>query len=300
MPFGDITLRPDWQNIEQLEKAAAASRRNTLQLALTGYGLIALAIAPLRGSSPWLGLFQTLLFAGAFVWLPLWTATAAKPGRHTTLIVSALVLFPSAALSFFTAPAAVQPPTMPPARLPVWLCLLVPVASAVLISWVSHRHRGLSFAVGLQTRAWGYQAVIGLSLGIALCFHLLVTAGAVGRAPSLTRISLQSVVWLLATTSGLTALGAELALSGTLFRLLVTEMGTFRLGIFFRIVALSTPLYLAPVILDVRGASLPVTLLYGSALASLAVVLRFGFRSIVAPLAANVVFSLFVALGTIT
>ena len=296
MPLGEVTIRSDWRNIEKLEQADRAAKRNLLQLALIGYGLAALAIAGLPVTLPVLQLLQILFFVAAFLWLPLYTAVGSRPRSRRTLAVAAAVFLIAVILAFATAPPTIRPPWVRAGILPPWLSVLIPPSMALLLLWSGRRHPGSSYELGLTKRAWAYQAAIGLSLGTALGLHAWITVGSLpyGRDPTLA--PLPTMVWLVMTEAGLAGLGEELALRGALFRLLSSEARGLRAGTVLRIIALGAPLYIAPIAGSPHGAPLLLGLLYGIVFGVLALVLRVTSRGIVAPLAANVAFRVLILL----
>lgn len=301
MPLGDIGVRPDWRQIEQRQHAGLAAKSNLLQLALIGYGLTALIAASWFQAPPWAVFLQGLLFAAAFLWAPLNATIPKKADARKSLIIAAIVLSPIVGLAFLTAPVSVVPATTLGPRLSPWLSLLIPAASAALFFSLARRHADLSHALGFASRAWVYQALVGLALGTALGFHLWSTVSAAQpqQAPALPGPA--TLVWLLAVQAGLLGLGEEIALRGVLFRMAFAEQHRLHFGLFVRIVALDAPLYLAPVMHHTAGGSgLLMGLAYGVVFALLATILRFSFRSITASLAANVAFHLFFALVMLT
>lgn len=300
MPLGEVAVRAGWRSIEQREQSERAARRALLQLAVLLYGLVALALAALQRASSLLQLVQVMLFAAAFLWMPLYTAARGRQGARKTLAAALLVLLAAMALAFLTSPLQSTPSLVPTAVLSPWFSLLIPFSMAVLLRWATRRHPGLSHELGLTRRAAIYHAAIGVGLGLALGFHLWTVASAVPNGPHPGLPAPGTVVWLLATGAGFASLGEELALRGALFRMFAAEARGLRPGVFLRIVTLGAPLYIAPIIVSLRPAAMPLGLLYGVAFGVLAVVLRSGLRSITASLAANVVFRVFLALVVLT
>lgn len=296
MPLGDISVRPDWQAIERQEQVDRAKRSNLLQFGLIGYGLAALGFAAWHEAPPWLALVQALFFAGAFVWMPLQASIYGKAGKRKTLLVAAIALLGITPVAILTAPAVLHPDWSLIPQLPAWLSVVIPAAMAAFLVWATHRHAGLSHALGFSARYWGYQTIMGLSMGIALGLHMWIMVGSLPQGSEPRLAPWPVMVWLLSTVGGFQALGAELTLRGALLRLLATEPRGLRVGVFVRIAVLSMPLYIAPLLQSMKPSHTAPAVVYGFAFTLLALVLRISQRSIVAPLAANAGFGLFLAL----
>lgn len=297
MPLGEITVRRDWRATEERQQAQRTSNKTALQLTFVGYGLMALGIAAWRNAPWWMPALQSLLFGAAFIWTPLRLSVPRTATGRRTIFVAALALVALAGLAFLTAPARINPLAgSDKLALRPELSALIPLGMAALLAWISARHRGIAHALGFSAAAWGYQAALGVCLGAALGLHLWTTvASALTAEPLFQSIPREGLIWLLATNLGFLSLGEELALRGALFPMLAAEKSALRPGMFIRMVAIGAPLYIAPVITSPNGAPMPVGLLYGAAFAILATVLRFSQRSIIASLAANIAFHLFLA-----
>ncbi len=296
MPLGGVTVRADWQIIEKREQSERAARRAALQLAVIAYGLIALALVALRSPAGLLQLIQVALFAAAFLFMPLYTTVRGREGDRRTLAVCALGLVLAVVLAFLTSPLTDLPLPGPGGLISPWFSLLIPAGMVGLLRWATRRHPGLSHELGLTRRAAVYHSAIGASLGIVLGFNLWIVASALPGGPRPTLPPAGTLAWLLATGTALTALGEELTLRGALFRMFAAESHGLRPSVFLRIITLGAPLYIAPILLSLQAGAIPMGLLYGTLFGILAIVLRYGFRSITASLAANVMFGVFMAL----
>ena len=107
------------------------------------------------------------------------------------------------------------------------------------------------------------------------------------------------MLWVLATTIGVSGLGQEMTLRGLLYRLLLQDWPGRPVGAWFRIILLTVVMYLAPL---VQGGSVTVWLyglVYGILFGVIALALRYDLRSAIAPFAASVAFGLFVAMVTL-
>jgi hypothetical protein len=299
MPLGNVLARQDWRVIAAQHAAQRSANRTLLQLALLAYGLLAFGLAAWRAAPAWLSFAQAALFVAAFLWLPLRVTLQRSATGARTLIVAAGVLFASVLLAALTAPVALFGLANPwRGALPPWLSALIPAGMLALLLWATRRHPGLAHQLGFAMRAWGYQAALGLFLGLVFGLHLWLVVAAVPAPVERVTPSVGTLVWLLFVSAGLISLGQELALRGVLFPMLAAEGPELRITIFLRLIALSAPLYIAPVMIAPTGAPMPIGLLYGALFTILATVLRFTERSLIAPLCANISFHVLMILAT--
>jgi len=290
----EITIRPDWEAAEHLARAKAARRRIQFEVLLLAYGMVTIGLTLWRGSAPWAVLVHWVLFALILLVMPLWIALAGQPGRLRTIFRFGLAVAGAVTLAVVTTPVAYRftpipgLPTLDPR-----LALAIPLLTGGLLVLASRYYPPIRRTLGLLEPYWGRQLVIGLALGAALGLHMI---GAIMSLPEATPIrppTLGNLVWLVGVSAGLFAVGQEISLRGLLHALLRPLPGMRQIPALTVITALNLLLYIAPASDLTLTPTLAVCLAYAALFAFMAGALRLRSGSVIASMAANATFCVF-------
>ena len=145
----DVTVHPDWQEIDRLQAARAARAWRGILVALIAAVLVSMLLNWLAPS--WTGLMATRVTIFTLVtWLPpMWYLMYQARGRGPAILPLAGVL---SLLTIAAIVAAATSPMIGPLRLPLPFVLLVPAATWSLLLYQGRRapaaFRGLGFVAG--------------------------------------------------------------------------------------------------------------------------------------------------------
>ena len=239
-------------------------------------------------------LVHWLVFRAILLVLPLWIALAVQPDRPWAIPRFALMASVAIALTILTtSPEYRSTPILWMPALPPWLGLAIPLLMCGTLAWAGVRYPQVRRKLGMLEPWWGGQMAIGLSLGAALGLHMISTIVSLPGAAPVRPPGLANLAWLVGVSAGLFAVGQEISLRGLLHTLLGPRPGTGQIPAWGVIILLNLLLYAAPGSAVELTPVLIVCLAYEGLFAFMAGVLRLRSGSIIAPLAANAAFCVF-------
>ena len=283
----ETTVRPDWPEIEQREAAERARIWRWAQAGVAAYALVALFLLPNIGPTlrP---LVASLLLCGVLWALPLWFIV--RQADANTALRASLTGCGLLAGSIVMATLGARAP----GQAGMVLAALMPLAGWTLVYRARRSSPRTARALGMSTRAWLHDAIMGAAAGAALGFHLWITLGLLHTTPAPHWPSGPTAFWLLCYLAGFRALGQELLFRGLGYHLLGGAQASL-LRVAARIALVEVFLYLAPAWGTTDPAVWLGGLLYGALLSAVATVLRAHRGSLIPGLACNIVFGLFTA-----
>jgi len=290
----EIAVRADWEAAEARARKLPTRQRILSEIVLLLYGIVTIGLSIWSGGTAWSVLVHWLLFGAILLVLPLWIALEGHPHRPRVIPRSALVAGAAIALAILTTPPEYRstPIRWMPA-LPPWLSLAIPLLMGGTLAWAGVRYPQVRRKLGLLEPWWGRQMVIGASLGAALGLHMISTIVSLPGATAVRLPGLTNLAWLVAVSAGLFAMGQELSLRGLLHTLLGPRPGIRQIPAWGVIILLNLLLYAAPGSAVELTPVLIVCLAYEALFAFLAIVLRLRSGSIIAGVAANAAFCVF-------
>ncbi|MEA4908228.1 MAG: CPBP family glutamic-type intramembrane protease [Anaerolineaceae bacterium] len=290
MEYLNYKIRKDW--IELDEQRAT---EYTLQWRLARYlvlvaSLVVLLTNAYRPPWPWQNLLVTLLTWVALLTFVFWANTRASSRRWVQVGGVFTVLLGTYALALLL---ATRPLHSGLAVIPdrAWLGLLFPLSSGILIAIAWRRWPVMIHWLGLHPRNLVYNLLIGLLVGGALSFHLMVMTYFLGWNPPVTDFSWDGLLWSIAFQTGLRALSEEVFFRGLCFHLLYENYHKSLTNTAIQITLLNALLFGVLQTAGMDPLFAIVIVFYRAALSALNVFLRYRLRSIVPGLAANIVFS---------
>lgn len=300
-PLVGVSVRPNWQEIDRERTAQRLRHWRAALIAMVVVALSLLSGALLLSEAPWLVPAQIVVITGVLWLFPVWSIvrapgavwiTAARLGAIALILLAVLVI--SLALAPTNASGQHGRST--------WAMLAVPGLTWSYLA-ILHRRYPISVRIlGLTLDRWGVNVVIGAAAGVVLGLHLALTMFVVPGARPQAPPGPGWMVWVLLFRVGVIALGEELFFRGWCYQLLVDSFSKNFAAATAKLVALSAPIIVAP-LLDSgleSPAGVVVGLAYGMAVGVVATLLRHRQQSLAPSLACNVVFSLFfVALVTL-
>jgi len=290
----EITVRPDWEAAEDRARTEAARRRLQFEIVLLLYGFVTLGLSIWTGGAAWTVLVHWLLFVAILLVLPLWIALAGQPDRPPVILRFALIASAAVALAILTTPPEYRStPILWMPVLPPWLSLAIPFLTCGTLAWAGVRRPQVRRKLGLLEPWWGRHMVIGLSLGAALGLHMISAIMSLPEATPIRPPTLGNLVWLVGVSAGLFAVGQEISLRGLLHALLRPLPGMRQIPALAIIMALNLLLYIAPASNLTLTPALAVCLAYAALFAFMAGLLRLRSGSVVASMAANATFCVF-------
>ena len=298
----DVTVHPDWQEIDRLQAARAARAWRGILVALIAAVLVSMLLNWLAPN--WTGLLAVRVTIFTLVtWLPpMWYLMYQARGRGPAILPLAGVLSLltiAAIVAAATAPVAATgavaatTPMIGPLRLPLPFVLLVPATTWSLLLYRGRRapaaFRGLGFVAG----GWFYYGLAGAAAGAALGFHLLLITRFLPLPAPAFLASPAAVLWSVCYVVGLRATGEELLFRGLGYHLLAGSAETI-LAVVLRILTANLFLHLMGVSYAAYHALWLLSLGYTALLAVATTLLRYRSGSLIPSLACDVVFTLFV------
>jgi hypothetical protein len=182
-----------------------------------------------------------------------------------------------------------------PLQLPHAIVLLVPILTWPLLIWTYWRFPLASRQMGLTPDGWLINTAMGAAAGAALGLSLVA---AVGLRPGVwppTAPALFALAWLLAYEAGLRAPGAELLFRGLVYGVLVDDPSARVVPAIVRLILLNMLVYVIPLVSATTIEMRLAIIVYGAALACTCTLLRHRQHSLLPGMAANVVFSVYLA-----
>jgi hypothetical protein len=300
IPLLTTIVRPDWEELTRQRALRRARYWTALQLALVFTTLPVLVVRLIFPQWDWLPMLWALLFVPMSWTLPLVTIHRGagqdrRDERRYALVVlgmvlAALVIAGAGASQLLSADGRGWG-----LRLPSVLSLAVPMLTWPLLWWTYRQSPLASRQMGLTPDAWLMNLAMGAAAGAALGLSLLVAAGPGAGVYTLQPQALPGLLWVIAYEAGLRAPGEELLFRGLVYRTLVTDPSARAVLSIARVVLLNMLIYVVPLVSATTvGARLGIVV-YGAALSCTSTLLRHRQHSLLPGLAANVVFSVFMA-----
>jgi hypothetical protein len=289
----EITVRPDWEEVDHLRAARGAQVWRWAQLCIVAGVLASVLLGALAPRWPALQLVRLTIFTLVTWGPPLWFLIEGKPGRRRAHLALAQAL---ALLALATLGAVATAPygLMGRFRLPLPFALLIPAATWLLLLRQRRQNPAAARALGFVPGNWVYYALAGAAAGVALGFHMLLITRLLPSAPAVHGASPAEILWLACFVLGLRATGEELLLRGLGYHLLVGSARPVP-AIVAQLAGLNLLLYLMPLSQSTAPALWLVGLIYGALLAGATTLLRHRSGSLAPALACNAVFTFFVA-----
>ena len=299
-PLLTTMVSPNWEELTQQRALRQARYWTAFQLILL-FGTL-LVLLPQMVLPAWS--FTYALWAALFIpvaWsLPLVTIyrrSGRSPSSARRLGLAALaVVFAGLAVAWLGAPGVLAAyEEAVPLPLPRALGLLVPILTWPLLIWTYWRFPLASRQMGLTPYGWLINTIIGAAAGAALGFSLVA---AVGLRPGVwppQPPALLALAWLLAYEAGLRAPGEELLFRGLVYGVLVDDPSARVVPAIVRLILLNMLVYVIPLVTATTIEMRLAVIVYGAALACTSTLLRHRQHSLLPGLAANVVFSVYLA-----
>lgn len=288
----EITVRPDWEEVDRLRTARAARVWRWAQIGIIAGVLASVLLGSLAPRWPALQLIRLTIFTLVTWGPPLWFLIESRADlrRGRQALAQALALVAIATL----VAVATAPYGLSRFRLPLPFALLIPAATWLLLLRERRRVPPAARALGFVPGDWVYYALAGAAAGVALGFHMLLITRFLPSAPAVHRASPAEILWLACFVLGLRATGEELLFRGLGYHLLVGAARPTP-AIVAQIAGLNLLLYLMPLSQSTSPALWLVGLVYGALLAVATTLLRHRSGSLAPALACNAVFIFFVA-----
>ena len=295
-PLLDTAVREDWLRVSE----QARTRRVRLWILLQSTVVVAaLSLLLLRSfTSGWqgLGLPPELLLVPLFWILPLAAVAAERPRSLEVLLALAakvLLILGMVILAYLCYPLRqLDSGSLMDLRVPAPLMLVLPLVMWSVLAWTAHRSPVQARQLGLTSREWPANLLLGLAAGAALGFHFLLTASSV---PGLLRTQTPSpalLVWSVGYLLGLRVLGEELLFRGLGYHLVMAGYLGKAVPRLLRLILISSVIYWIP-----STAAGPLGQLwlaaYGLVLATIATWLRHCQQTLLPGVVATSVFQLF-------
>jgi hypothetical protein len=294
--FFEITVRPDWQEIDRRWAARSAKLWRWAQLGVVAAVLASMLLGSLAAGWPALQPIRLVIFTLVTWAPPLWYLIQRRPGRGRPALTLAGVLaalLGAVVIILSTAPTPDDAPN--PLRLPTALALLAPLITWALLLSARRQAPATARTLGLVISDWFYYALAGAAAGAALGFHMLIVLQFLPFAPDYHRPSPATVYWLVCFAVGLQATGEELLCRGLGYHLLASSAESLPV-IVARVTVLNMLLYLMPLGHASHPALWLLSLIYGALMSVATTLLRYRSGSLVPAVVCNTVFILFVAM----
>ena len=291
----EITVRPNWQEIDRRGTARSAELWRWAQLAVLAAVLASMLLGSLAPQWPALQVTRLAIFTLVTWAPPMWYLIQRRldRGRPVLALASVLaVLLGAVVVVVVTAPVSTGTPGQ--LRLPLPFALLAPVATWSLLLYGRRQAPATARALGLVAGNWFYHTLVGAAAGAALGFHMLLILQFLPFAPGVGLPAPAAAFWLVCYVVGLRATGEELLCRGLGYHLLASSAEPLPV-IVARLTVLNMLLFLIPLTHATHPALWLLSLVYGAILAVATTLLRYRFGSLVPALACNAVFALFVA-----
>jgi hypothetical protein len=300
-PLLTTSVRPDWEELTRERALRRARYWTALQLILVFSTLLVLLLRmafPSWNGYPvlWVLFFIPLAWTLPLVMIYRGSGQEELVARRRVLaalgiVCAALaVLWVGAPLAFMPG-ARIGAPYLPPV-----LAVSVPLLTWPLLVWTYRRFPLASRQMGLAPDGWLVNTAMGAAAGAALGLGLVLALRPPwGGAGLLTPPALPTLAWLLAYEVGLRAPGEELFFRGLVYRILVGDPSARVVPAIARVVLLNLLVYVVPLVSATTLEGRLGIVVYGSALACTSTLLRHRQHSLLPGMAANVVFSVFLA-----
>jgi hypothetical protein len=291
----EITVRPNWQEIDRLWAARSAELWWWAQMAVLAAVLASMLLGSLAPQWPALQVTRLAIFTLVTWAPPVWylfqrRLDRGRPGLALAGVLA--VLLGAVMVVVVTAPASTDAPGQ--LRLPLPFVLLAPVATWSLLLYGRRQAPATARALGLVAGNWFYYTLVGAAAGAALGFHMLLILQFLPFAPAVRLPAPATAFWLVCYVVGLRATGEELLCRGLGYHLLAGSAEPLP-AVVARLTVLNMLLFLIPLAHATHPALWLLSLVYGALLAVATTLLRYRFGSLVPALACNAVFALFVA-----
>lgn len=295
MQLLDVVVREDWRKKTKQMRRETTRLWRGLQVLVILAALASMVVSILCPSQPWKDVCHTALSACLFISFSVWTVL--RPEKHSVAYagLATLTLVGAAAVGRLLYP---PPGGAPDVAGDVWAVVgsLVMLSSWGLLVWTHSRHQAAIEQLGLTTKKWAGNALLGGVAGAALGVHLMLT-GHLAGLESGRRPYWAVAVWQVSYWAGLRGLGEELLLRGLGFRLLRERLGRSFWATAAPLTVLSVLPYLATRISVVNEPAGMWVLPYVALMALVNVSLREWRRSLISCLACNVAFNLVLLVG---
>jgi hypothetical protein len=180
-------------------------------------------------------------------------------------------------------------------HLPGALWLLVPMLTWPLLAWTYWQFPQACRQMGLTPEGWLIKTTTGVAAGAALGFSLVAAMGVRSGIGPPQPPALVPLAWLLVYEAGLRVPGEELLFRGLVYGTLMDNPGARVVPTVVRVVLLNMLVYIIPLMSATTIEGRLGILVYGAALSCTSTLLRHRLHSLLPGIAANLVFSVFVA-----
>jgi hypothetical protein len=287
-------VREDWRELTQqmMQENVRLWRGLQALVFLSALGsLTVLFLSP----QPWQDICYTVLSSCLFIGFSLWTVF--RPEKHSILYAgpATLLLVGAAAVGGILRPRPGREHDVVENIRTVGGSLAM-LSSWAILAWSHSQRRERVERLGITTKAWASNVLLGAAVGAVLGAHLMLVSHFAGLDYS-PRSSWALVVWQISFWAGLGGLGEELLFRGLGFRLLREGLGREFWATAVWLTVLNLLPYLvtgSPILTDPFGAWI---LPYVGVMAMLNAALREWRRSLIPCLACNVLFNTVLLVG---
>ena len=268
------------------------------EAAVAAATMLALIIGLVWTASPWTYLARTLLYTGVFWLFPLAFIYRSRlsTGRiEVQLADAAILLAVTTGVAFLSSPyltSTLQAPAL------AFLAVAIPLITWPWLVRTARRFPAPARQLGLIRDQWLVFLLIGVSAGLAIGFHLLITSKALLVTQTPPALSTATLVWAVCLRAGLTSLGEELFFRGWCYHLLVQQTHDSIWSAAAKITLLNLLVYAVYATSAPSVAIMAWVLAYGALVAFACTLLRHRFHSLLPGLACNIVASLFLVILT--
>jgi hypothetical protein len=299
-PLLTTSVRPDWAELTRERALRQARSWTAFQLILVFGTLLVLLQAIVFPARNWTPMLWAALFIPVSWSLPLVTIfRRSGRGRRDALLmgVAALgIVFAGLAVAWmgaigvWAADLEVGAPHFPRA-----LGLLVPMLTWPLLVWTYRRFPLASRQMGLTPDGWLTNTAMGAAAGAAMGLGLVLAEGLRWGVGPPQPQALLTLAWLLVYEAGLRVPGEELLFRGLVYGTLVGDPTARVVPAMARVILLNLLVYVVPLVSATTIEGRLGIAVYGAALTCTSTLLRHRQHSLLPGMAANVVFSVFLA-----